>query len=127
MKKERRILCLSDSKNNLQRYLDLKNDPAFKTHWDDAVNGLEAALKSEENLYDLIISDHLAATYAGEGFIKSLRRKGGLNESTPILIQTGENGPKQSDEKEVYYLAQDFRGQDLVDLSHKVSSRKNKP
>jgi len=81
----RRILVVDDSPITREILVGLLRKSGYEV--DEAQDGVEALLRTQQTIYDLIISDTMMPRMDGLTFLENLRReKGGAN--TPVILLT---------------------------------------
>ena len=117
MKKEK-ILLVDDEQDILETVSDIVEDK-FSCETDTANNGLDAFIKTQNEKYDLIITDHNMPFMKGSAFIIGVRTKENENKSTPIILLSAfidEKMKKTLQIQNVDFLEKPFSPVDLIQM-----------
>jgi len=115
--KMHKILVIDDEKEILSMVSEIVEDK-FSCETDKATNGLDAFILTQENQYDLIITDHNMPFMKGSAFIIGVRTKKNLNKNTPIIMLSAfiDEGIKSSLKiQNVDFLDKPFQTHDLIE------------
>ena len=106
------VLIVDDNETNLMVTKRLLQDT--KMQIETVTSGAECLKKTLQSRYDVILMDHLMPGMDGIECMRTIRiQKGGLNQETPIVIQTASAGS----ENQALYRREGFDGYLLKPLS----------